>query len=67
MTRALVIADASICICATNPEKNAAALAELEDFGADIHAFECNVGDHKQVESNIARDDRHYRELPTSS
>ena len=67
MTRALVVADVSICICATNPEKNAAARAELEDFGADIHAFECNVGDHKQVESNIARDDCHYRELPTSS
>jgi len=29
MTRALVEAGASICIWATNPEKNAAALAEL--------------------------------------
>ena len=62
MTRALVEAGASICIWPTNPEKNAAALAELEDCGADAQALECNVGDREQVESNIARDDRRCRE-----
>ena len=42
MTRALVEADASICIWATNPEKNTAAIAELGDLGADGPATECN-------------------------
>jgi NAD(P)-dependent dehydrogenase (short-subunit alcohol dehydrogenase family) len=61
MARALVEASASICIWGTNPEKNTAALAELEDLGADAQSLECDVGDREQVESNSARDDRRYR------
>lgn len=54
MARALVEAGASICICGSNPEKNTAALAELEDLGADAQALECDVGDREQVEAGFA-------------
>jgi len=54
MARALAQAGASVCIWGTSPQKNSAALAELEDLGAEAQALECDVGDRAQVESQFA-------------
>jgi len=45
MTRGLAKAGASIVIAARNPQKNAAALAELEALGATCAAIEVDVAD----------------------
>ena len=54
MATALAEAGASVAIWGTNPEKNAAALAELEPLGPTVAAFVCDVGDEEQVEATFA-------------
>jgi NAD(P)-dependent dehydrogenase (short-subunit alcohol dehydrogenase family) len=50
--RALASAGASVCIWGRNPEKNAAATAQLQSLcsaGAKIEALQCDVADEQQV------------------
>lgn len=54
MARGLVESGAEVCIWGTNPEKNERALASLEDTGAKVTAFVCDVSDEQAVESTFA-------------
>ena len=49
MARGLVKCGSAIAIWGRNPEKNASALEELRELGADAAAFECDVTDEEQV------------------
>lgn len=51
MARGLAAAGSAVVIVGTNPEKNAAAQAELAATGADVLALVCDVGDEDAVES----------------
>jgi NAD(P)-dependent dehydrogenase (short-subunit alcohol dehydrogenase family) len=50
MARGLAAAGADVAVWATNPDKNAAAAAELEELGAAVLTVVCDVGDEAQVE-----------------
>ncbi len=54
MAEALAQAGAGVCIWGTNPDKNAAALKHLQQFGSKVHAQICDVSDEAAVERNFA-------------
>lgn len=54
MARGLAAHGADIAIWGTNPEKNAAATAELAATGRRVHAEVCDVGDHEAVVAAFA-------------
>ena len=54
MARAIAEAGADVAIWGTNPAKNAAAKASLEETGRRILALECDVGDEDAVEKSFA-------------
>lgn len=55
MARGLVKAGANVAILARNPDKNAAARAELAQLGrGDILALACDVGEEPEIEAAIA-------------
>ncbi len=54
MARGLARAGAGIVIWGRQPEKNAAARAEIEGLGVRCAAFECDVAVESQVESTMA-------------
>ncbi len=54
MADAIAQAGGSVCIWGTNPEKNAAALAQLETHGGKAVALECDVSDEDAVERTFA-------------
>ena len=51
---AVAQAGADVAIWGTNPAKNAAAKASLEETGRKILALECDVGDEEAVEKSFA-------------
>jgi NAD(P)-dependent dehydrogenase (short-subunit alcohol dehydrogenase family) len=55
MARGLKAAGADVAIWGTNPDKNAAATAELEGIGTGkVLALRCDVGDEEQVDAALA-------------
>jgi NAD(P)-dependent dehydrogenase (short-subunit alcohol dehydrogenase family) len=54
MAKGLAAAGADIAIWGTNEAKNAKATAELEELGAKVAAFRCDVGDEDQVDATFA-------------
>lgn len=55
MATGLKAAGADVAIWGTNPDKNAAATAELEAIGeGKVAAFQCDVGDEDQVVATMA-------------
>jgi NAD(P)-dependent dehydrogenase (short-subunit alcohol dehydrogenase family) len=54
MAKALATAGADVCVWGTNPEKNVAALAELDGCGGRVVAMICDVSDEKTVEARFA-------------
>ena len=54
MARGLAEAGADVCIWATNPDKNAAALEELNGATGRARALICNVADEEAVEGAFA-------------
>jgi hypothetical protein len=44
-----------VCIAARSPEKNAAALAELAQFGTRVDALTCDVTAEDQIAGAMAR------------
>ena len=55
MARGLAEAGAEICLWGTNPDKNAAALAELSEIGPKITAQVCDVADEQAVNDCFAQ------------
>ena len=53
MADGLARAGADVCIWGTNPDKNAAALKQLEAHGTRVLALKCNVADQAEVESSF--------------
>ena len=53
MADGLARAGADVCIWGTNPDKNAAALKQLEAHGTRVLALKCNVADEAEVESSF--------------
>ncbi len=49
--RGLVKSGAAVAVWGRNPDKNAAAVAELRDLGGDVEAFACDVTDEAQIEA----------------
>ncbi len=54
MARAMAQAGASVAIWGTNAQKNDKARAELEAFGGEVLALQCDVGDEKAVDAAFA-------------
>lgn len=54
MARGLVKAGAKVAIWARNPEKNAAAVAELAALGGEAIALSCDVTENAQIEAAMA-------------
>ena len=54
MADAIAQAGGSICIWGTNPEKNAAALAQIEAHGVPATAMVCDVSQEEEVERCFA-------------
>ncbi len=52
--RGLVKCGASVAIWGRNPDKNAAALAELRALGGNVEAFSCDVTDEAQIADAFA-------------
>lgn len=52
--RAVAAAGADVSIWGTNPEKNAAAEAELQQINPSASALRCDVSDQEQVEESMA-------------
>ncbi len=52
--RGIAKAGGDVCIWGTNPNKNAAAQAELQDINPNAFALQCNVADEEQVEEAMA-------------
>ncbi|MDH5736728.1 MAG: SDR family oxidoreductase [Gammaproteobacteria bacterium] len=50
MAKGLAAAGCEVSIWGTNPEKNAAALEELQQIGPKVSALKCNVADPVEVE-----------------
>lgn len=55
MADALAAHGAAVAIWGTNPEKNAAAAAQLAVHGGRVLALQCDVGDHDAVAASMAR------------
>lgn len=55
MAKGLAQAGAGVCIWGTNAEKNAAALAELQQYGGAVQALLCDVADEQQVDTAVAQ------------
>ncbi len=55
MARGLAEAGAEVCIWGTNPEKNAAALAQLGGAGPRVSAFVCDVADEAEVVTTFGK------------
>ena len=55
MAQGLLEAGAEVCIWGTNPEKNAAALAQLEKVGPKVTAALCDVANEEAVNSAFAQ------------
>ncbi|MDH3680573.1 MAG: SDR family oxidoreductase, partial [Acidimicrobiia bacterium] len=53
--RGIASAGAAVCIWGTNPDKNAAAEAELKALNPDASAVVCDVSDEAQVEASMAQ------------
>lgn len=53
--RGLAKQGSKIAIWGRNEEKNIAAVAELQDIGADVEAFSCDVTNEAQVDDAFAR------------
>jgi NAD(P)-dependent dehydrogenase (short-subunit alcohol dehydrogenase family) len=51
MARALLQSGASVAIWGSNPDKTAAAVAELKSEGPAVYGFNCDVGDEAAVQS----------------
>ena len=49
LARGLAKAGATVAIWGRNPEKNAAALAELRELGAECDAFRCDVSEERPI------------------
>ena len=49
---------AAVAIWGTNPAKNEAAVEQLSQYGVDVHAVVCDVGDQDAVHGGDGRDDR---------
>ena len=60
MAEAVARAGADVCVWGTNAEKNAAALARLEESGRRALALECDVSDEAQVEAAFAATVDHF-------
>ena len=60
MAQGLVQAGASVCIWGTNPDKNSAALKNLQDLGGDALALRCDVSDETQVKQSFAQTVKHF-------
>jgi NAD(P)-dependent dehydrogenase (short-subunit alcohol dehydrogenase family) len=54
MASGLAAAGAAVAIWGTNPDKNAAAVAQLEAAGATVHAERCDVSDEAAVTAAFA-------------
>ena len=54
MARGLLEAGAEVSIWGTNAEKNALALASLQDIGPRVSAYVCDVADEEQVDARFA-------------
>ena len=54
MADALAASGAGVSIWGTNPEKNAAAVKQLEAHGGRVHALICDVADEAAVERSFA-------------
>ena len=54
MAEGLAAQGASIAIWGTNPTKNDAAVEQLSEFGVDVHAVVCDVGDQEAVVASMA-------------
>ena len=54
MADAIAQAGGSVCIWGTNPDKNAAALAQIEAHGAEAAALICDVSQEEEVERCFA-------------
>ena len=52
--RGLAECGAAVAIWGTNPAKNDAAVEELAEFGGDVHAVICDVGDQEAVVAAMA-------------
>ena len=52
--RALAAAGADVSVWGTNPEKNAAAAAELQEINSSASSLRCDVSDEAQVEECMA-------------
>lgn len=52
--RGIAAAGADVSIWGTNPDKNAAAEAELQEINPSASALRCDVSDEKQVEESMA-------------
>ena len=55
MAKGLAQAGAGVCIWGTNAEKNAAALAELQQYSENVQALICDVADEQQVNDAVAQ------------
>ncbi len=51
MAEGMARAGADVCIWGTNPDKNAAAVKQLEQHGGRAVALQCDVGDEQAVET----------------
>ena len=60
MAKGLAEYGCEVSIWGTNEEKNAAALAELEQYGPKMSAFRCNVADAAEVETAFANALQHH-------
>ncbi len=61
--RGLVKCGARVAIWGRNPEKNAAALSELEKLGGDVAAFACDVLNVEDVATNFAKTVDHFGQV----
>ena len=55
MAEGVAQAGADVVIWGTNPDKNAAALKELEQYGTKVAAMKVNVGSEAEVEDHFAK------------
>lgn len=60
MARGLAQAGADVCIWGTNAERNAAAAAELSEFGGRVRSMVCDVGDETAVQESFAAVLEHF-------
>jgi NAD(P)-dependent dehydrogenase (short-subunit alcohol dehydrogenase family) len=54
MAEGIAASGGDVCIWGTNPDKNAAAVAELKQYGTKVGSLICNVGDEADVAARFA-------------